>query len=292
MGRRQQPKPAGGTFLITNRGTAQTSVFRSDHDRRCFLGLLGQLQKSFEVAVLAYVLMGNHYHLIVRSAGERLAEAMQFLDGAHARRFNASHQRRGALFQGRYDARLLDSEVGLVGAGHYVHLNPVRAGLVADPAAYPWSSMGAYAAGRSPLRWLQLELLAGGTAQTYVNDLRAAHPEFFTPSGAPDDLAVFEAWDDERVTADRFARCDNRVAEQLDVSVDEFYIVAKGRTNVPRLVAIVHAQQKSGEPAAVVASRYGLRRRTGVYAVARRLKCLAEADAGLSRLLSSLDIAV
>ena len=77
MGRRHRQDDPGALHFVSNRGTAQTMVFRSDHDHRFFLALLGELEIRFGVQVIAYVLMGNHYHLCIETPEGNLVKGMR-----------------------------------------------------------------------------------------------------------------------------------------------------------------------------------------------------------------------
>ena len=291
MARQAARDEPGAHHLVTNRGTAQTMLFRSDIDRRAFLALLGQLEVKFGVVVLAYVLMGNHYHLIVRSERGRLARAMQYLDGNHARRFNAAHQRQGALFQGRYDARRLETEVALQSAGHYLHLNPHRAGLCRSLTGYPWSSLRAYARGRSALSWLHLDLLAGRGGTAYLAAVSTASDGDLGRDACSDDelLEALSARTGEHAHAEALALCDRMVAAAFGVSIDELYIVVRGRSNVPRMAVIAMAID-CGVPSNVVGLRYGLRSRAGVHAAIYRLRDASRCDPALRSTLREIGL--
>ena len=289
MGRPQRVDEPGARHLVTNRGTAQTMLFRADADRRRFLALVGNLGDGFGVAVLAYVLMGNHYHLVVRSNEGRLAEAMQHLDGTYARGFNAIHDRQGALFQGRYDAQLLDNQPGLAAAGFYVHLNPLRAGLTRDPARYRWSSLGAYARERAALPWLHLDLMAGTGSAYLTATLAAAGLTCASPGVGADDYEDFYSeWSGDDPKAATFSEWDRDVASVFGVSVDELYIVARGRTNVARMAAMALALRLKGLPAGCIADRYGARSARTVHSAVQRLRERAASDPGLAARIHTL----
>ena len=290
---RTRTQHTGAHLLVTNRGTAQTMLYRSDADRGRFMHLMGQLERDFDVAVLAYVLMGNHYHLVVRLGRDDISQALQFLDGNYARGFNAIHERQGALFQGRYDARPLDSEASLQAAGFYVHLNPVRAGLVNHAEDFPWSSAADHLRGRTAIPWLRLELLGDRSGREYQADMVATIHDLGSPTtGNRSDSDLYDRWIGERAANSAFERSDDAVAACLGVSVDELYVVARGRTNAARMVGIVHALRTTDAKAEVVAHRYGLRERSGVYAVARRLRAKMGRDPALQQAVSALGITV
>ena len=132
------------------RGNERKSIYRDDRDRQHFLTLLAQVVDRFHVLVHAYVLMDNHYHALAETLEANLARVMRQLDGDYAQHFNRRHRRVGHLFQARYKALLVDRDAYLVELSRYIHLNPVRAGLVGHATEHPWSSAAAYV-GAAPI---------------------------------------------------------------------------------------------------------------------------------------------
>ena len=109
-----------------SRGNGGEVLFRDDTDRGRFLGLVSELPERFSLEVHAFVLMNNHYHLLLRRREANLSEAIRWLQVSYAGRFNWAHRRRGHVLQGRFKAMLLLEERALEEVGRYVHLNPVR----------------------------------------------------------------------------------------------------------------------------------------------------------------------
>ena len=117
----------GGIYHVISRGTERGLIFRDDKDRTHFIDRLAEAQKRFRLSVYAYVLMDNHFHLIVCTPEANLSQAVQWLKVSYSMWFNAKYHRIGPLFQGRFKSVLVDSEEGwLLELSYYVHLNPVR----------------------------------------------------------------------------------------------------------------------------------------------------------------------
>jgi REP element-mobilizing transposase RayT len=114
-------------------------IFRDKYDFALFENLLEIVQRREELNIEAYSLMPNHFHAVVEAELDRLSRAMHRLKGVYAQGFNARYERVGPVFQGRFDARLIDDEKYLATACEYVWNNPVRAELCADPDDWPWS---------------------------------------------------------------------------------------------------------------------------------------------------------
>ncbi|MAG98057.1 MAG: transposase [Alphaproteobacteria bacterium] len=143
MPRRPRLVLPGQPLHIVQRGHNGTAIFRCPSDYRVYLRHLARANDHGDCAVHAYVLMSNHVHLVVtpacRTAASRL---MKSLGQSYVRYVNDRYQRRGTLWQDRFYSCLIDSEAYLLACYRYVERNPVRAGMVADAADYPWSSYG------------------------------------------------------------------------------------------------------------------------------------------------------
>lgn len=137
----------GAVHHVTQRGVDRCVVFRSPEDRQVYLELIEENLIGARVRALAYCLMTNHVHWVVRPGTEEsLAILFRRVHGRYAQYFNAKYRRIGHLWQNRFFACFVqDSKVDLV--LRYTEQNPVRAGLVAYPQSYPWSSAAAHAVG-------------------------------------------------------------------------------------------------------------------------------------------------
>jgi putative transposase len=129
----------GGFYHITARGNNGRDIVDDDRDRDAFAALLARVAVRFGIHVQAWCLMTNHYHLVIESPTGEVSRAVQYLNSAHARRFNLRHGRTGHLFRGRFRATVLEVERHLEAACAYVLLNPVRAGLTTCPVEWRWA---------------------------------------------------------------------------------------------------------------------------------------------------------
>ncbi|MDR7403398.1 MAG: transposase [Armatimonadota bacterium] len=160
MSRPPRPVFAGAIYHITARGNNGGALFADDTDRYRYLTLLAAALRRADACVLAYVLMTTHVHLVLQTRQPNVSPLMQWLHTRHARQFNRRHGRMHHLFGDRFGSRLITDDAYLVEVTIYVHLNPVRAGMVGHPGDYPWSSYPAYAGGgphlADPRRVLEL----------------------------------------------------------------------------------------------------------------------------------------
>ena len=133
---------------VIQRGNNRQVCFSSDKDRKALAHWLKEGSEKFGLSIHAWVFMTNHIHLLVTPEHpESIAKCMQHLGRYYVRYFNDRFGRTGTLFEGRYRAHLVDTGAYVLQCCRYIELNPVRAGMVADPADYPWSSYAAHAFG-------------------------------------------------------------------------------------------------------------------------------------------------
>jgi putative transposase len=146
----------GALHHVTSRGNERRPIFRSNRDREAFLQLLADAVKRFRWSVTAWVLMTNHFHLVIQTPEANLSRGMQWLSGTYADWFNRRHERSGHLFQGRFKSFIIETGTYSAEVLRYVVLNPVRAKIVARPEEYRWSSYRATAGLDSAPAWLDL----------------------------------------------------------------------------------------------------------------------------------------
>ena len=175
---------------VTQRGNRRQQTFFCEGDYRAYLGLMTEWCNRFGIEIWAYCLMPNHVHLIaVPHSEDGLRRGIGEAHRRYTRRVNFRERWRGHLWQGRFASFVLD-DYYLLSATRYVEMNPVRAGMVARPESYPWSSASAHLAGRddvlvkaAPLldivgdwRALLSEPAAGGTKQKLQHHERTGRP--------------------------------------------------------------------------------------------------------------------
>ena len=134
---------------VIQRGNNRQAIFVSVADYQSLLDLLDDNAKKFGVAIHAYVLMSNHFHLLATpQTANGLPQMMQAVGRRYVRYFNDAQKRSGTLWEGRYKSTLIQSDRYLLACMAYIDLNPVRAALVAQAGDYPWSSYGHYSGRR------------------------------------------------------------------------------------------------------------------------------------------------
>ena len=153
MARKARIEFPGAAYHVMSRGNRGADIFIDDEDRRLFLDTLVEAASSTAWQIHAYVLMRNHYHLLLVTPNGNLVDGMKWFQGTFTQRINARHRWRGHLFQGRYKAQNIDSNASegyFLTVANYIHLNPERAHMIGEGRRwqklrdYPWSSLPHY----------------------------------------------------------------------------------------------------------------------------------------------------
>ena len=140
MPRKLRPAFTDAMYHVTTRGNHKCLIYLRDRDRHRFLDILEAAVKRYDLQVITYCLMSNHYHLQVVTPKGNIADGMRYVNGVYAQWFNREYELAGHLFERRYRATVIKHEEIALDTARYIILNPVRAGLAARPEAWRWSS--------------------------------------------------------------------------------------------------------------------------------------------------------
>ena len=147
----------GALYHVTSRGNGREAIYRDDEDRGMCLEVLANTVRRFNWTAHAWCLMGNHYHLLIETPDGNLAHGMRYFNGVYPQRFNRRRARVGHVFQGRYQAILVQKDSYLLELARYIVLNPVRASMVRRVKNWPWSSYRATAGLIAAPDWLETD---------------------------------------------------------------------------------------------------------------------------------------
>ena len=176
MARKPRIHYPSAVYHVILRGNAGDQIFFSDQDRYRLYLILQYAVERFGCRIHAFCLMRNHIHLIVQTGDISLSRIMQNVSLRFTKWINYTQSRTGHLFQGRYKALLIDAEAYLLELVRYIHLNPVRAGIVALVDEYPWSGHGAYL-GKEILPWFTTDYVLS-MLSSEVEQARKAYDSF------------------------------------------------------------------------------------------------------------------
>lgn len=138
--RKQREWYPGASYHLMERGIRRMEIFKDEMDYESFLIILRRLVEKYAMTLHAYCLMTNHVHLLLESSDQEIGDFMQRMAGDYARTYNRRHGYRGHLFENRYKGCLVRDDSYFLQTSRYIHLNPVKAGMVRNPEEYPWSS--------------------------------------------------------------------------------------------------------------------------------------------------------
>jgi REP-associated tyrosine transposase len=172
MARQIRVEYPGAFYHVTSRGNERKSIFRSKQDREKFLEYLQSASERYGAIIHAYCLMDNHYHILIETPDGNLSRIMQHINGAYTTYYNVKRQRSGHLFQGRFKAVLVQMDEYAKELSRYIHLNPVRAKMVARPEEYAWSSYTYYASEKKAPAWLNRSFILGYFGKKLITSQR------------------------------------------------------------------------------------------------------------------------
>ena len=136
-------------YHITARGNRKENIFYSDKDKNVFLEKMNETFEKYSFICYAYCLMDNHYHLFIKTPYANISSGMHCLNSSYANWLRTKYKIVGTIFQGRYKSIIVDEDTYALMLSAYIHLNPIRAGIVKRLEEYPWSSFMDYAGARN-----------------------------------------------------------------------------------------------------------------------------------------------
>lgn len=289
----------GAIYHVTTRGVEQRAIVADRRDRDRWLEQLHRVVERHRWRMFAFALMDNHFHLFLQTPDANLSVGMRDLSGGYATFFNTRHERSGHLFQGRFKAFLVDDVGYWLEVSRYVHLNPVRAGLVAKPEAWPWSSYAGYHRPARRRSWMDyprvLEEFGGDTSAG-----RRRYRQFIQDGlGRELDSPLAAAWHNLVLGSDGFVErieqllggsCEEAAQsgpargrprptlEDVLAAVADYYGIDRSawapgrRSDGPaRAVAAYFAHRLVGEASCCIAEALGYRDPSSVIAACRRI---------------------
>ncbi len=164
---------AGAIYHVMSRGNERGAIVRDGADRQRRLDWIRRTVETYGWRLHAFVLMRNHEHLFVETPEANLSAGMQYLNGSYTSYFNRRHRRVGHLFQGRFKGHLIEEQGYFLEVSRYLHLNPVRARLVAWPEDWRWSSCAGYFRARAGHPWVTYGRVLGEFGQDTLAARRA-----------------------------------------------------------------------------------------------------------------------
>src|SRR4030043_955742 len=186
MGRPIRIEYPAALYHITSRGNERKKIFLEDGDRVKFLKILEDYHDRYGILIHSYVLMDNHYYLVLETPRGNLLKVMHGINSSYTGYFNRKYGRSGHLFQGRYKGIIVEKDTYLIPLSRYVHLNPVRAKIVERPEQYRRSSYPGYIGKTGECTWVEYSWILS----TFGNDIKTAIRKYqqYTEEGLHTDI--------------------------------------------------------------------------------------------------------
>jgi putative transposase len=147
----------GAFYHVMNRGNSGMDIYRNDRDREKFLEYISKAVERYGIKVHTYCLMTTHYHILIETPHANLSQAIKWINVSYSVYFNRKRRLSGHVFQGRFKSVLVDADEYLKHLSRYIHLNPVRAGMVDHCRDYAWSSYSAFGGYIKSPEWLETD---------------------------------------------------------------------------------------------------------------------------------------
>lgn len=293
MGRTNRKDYPYAYHHVMNRAGAKRWVFLRDKHRQAFIETLQHVVKMDGIEIHAYCLMGNHFHLLIRSPRNNLSVAMQRLFSMFTKRFNRIEKIDGPLFRGRFKSITVGHDEYIRELCRYIHRNPVVAGLVHYPSDYAWSSYQIYAGKRESPCWLTCEELptyfAGPDHLLSMRIFVEADKDIGDKANFSYDLAGFvnndpdthivpskclqplseKIMDELSLTPINLQIVLECVAKHFGADPDELLIFRGSASNIPRELSIFLARNNTGLKVQELANAFSMSRTSTSNAIAR-----------------------
>ncbi len=286
-------------YHVMNRGRGRQAIFHGDEYYQLFLTCLEEASKRFRLEVVAYCLMGNHYHLFVKTPLANLDRCMRHVNGLYTQRYNKLKKTDGPLFRGRYKAILVDADAYALHLSRYIHRNPVemKRPLTEKLDDYIWSSYPCYINKAEAPSWLNRDLVYDllGAKQRFKSYARYVESgideetESFYGKGNQPAILGGEAFvqqvkaenEEKRQLIDQhqgnypsIKTIIKVVAEEFKVEEKEIIKSRRGRNseNIPRWVALYLCRELSQATLKEIASGFGMQHISGVSKAAKKME--------------------
>jgi len=307
----------GAWYHVMNRGRHREKIVASKRDCTSFVDILEQGATLFQVQVMAWCLMPNHYHLFICTPDGNLARFMRHVDGVYTQYFNRQYGCDGQLFRGRYKAILVEPEYDsyVLGLIRYIHRNPLNAGLEKRLGVYPWSSWEAYMTRAKRWNWISTAPILSRFGETRRDQVAALQLFVGKKEEAGDIKDLIETGQQPLVAGSRkfldwirdtfFDLKHDQIPESRTLIPEQETIVAavlkayrcperslfqsqRGLVNEPRAVAIYLLRTLRGDTLLEIGSRFGLQRYSSVSSVIQKIRDKLTRDMKLQQRIAAL----
>lgn len=304
-------------YHVMNRGRSGDLTFKDKGDYYAFIDLLKDCVEMWNIRVVAFCLMGTHYHILLQTPDANFARCMRHINGVYTQYFNRTHGLDGHLFRGRYKSILVDSDGYLLELLRYIHRNPIEAGMVDRLESYQWSSHKGYLSKSEKWNWLHknyvLKMFSdkdnkNEAIKRYRNFVNKEIPEEINrilgsrkwPSVIGNESFIewvknifFMQKRHAEVPESKFLAPDLRkikgaVCRTYNVDEQDLVVSKRGTTNEPRNVAIYLTNKLMGNKLQEIGLEFGINNYSSVSTVIERTKQKAGTDRAFRKRIEKL----
>ncbi len=297
----------GALYHVISRGVERKNIFATKKDRKRFIHYLKENLERYGVILYAYILMDNHYHIVVETSSANLGKFMHTLNASYVVYYNKRHDRIGPLLQGRYKALLVHKETYLLELSRYVHLNPVRTKAATRAEEYQWSSFQTYVGAKTE-EWVDCRW----ASKRFGRNWRKRYRQFVLERTDETDLlkktkAGFLLGPDsflkrvkEKIVLQRsktelpsLKTLKNPTIDEILEETGKFFgvdkeeIVKKRRNFLPRKVALYLSRKSTSEKIENIGKRFGISYHAVSKAI-RRIEAAIEKDEETRKIISTV----
>jgi len=300
----------GAYYHVMNRGRRSEEIFYDMADYITFLELLIKAINLWNVNIISYTLMPNHYHLLIHTPSGNLSRFMRHVNGVYTQRFNKNHETEGQLFKGRYKSILVERDSYLLQLVKYIHKNSVRAKLVSDINEFRWCSHHAYLSDKIRWRWVRKEFVLSMLAETknrqkkeylkFINEVdRDEIFKVFNKSKWPTVLGsekfkthLKEKFSKQKIDEEipesfellpETSIIKSTVCSYFQVKEEVLYISRRGYFNEPRNIALYLTRILRKDTLSMIGSSYNLKRYSSVSSIVNKMEKLMKEDKSIRK---------
>ena len=306
----------GAFYHVTARGNERKNIYSDEPEYQKFLYYLRGGKEKYGIVLHGYVLMRNHYHLLIETPEANLSRVMHYINGSYTTYVNIKENRSGHLFQGRYKAILVEKDNYLVELSRYIHLNPVRAGVVKKPEDYPYSSyrslisgsrddlvtgdliLGVMASNKGQARKRYRAHVEAGIGMDLESPFKKVYGGMILGSVGFIKQTLKRIEEDDLGNVELSCRRELRTPFELEAILEiiarEYGVqkgdVTSGRSSDARKAAIYLIKSRTGLTNREIGERMGGLSYSAVSKVCRRLEEEMDTDSGLRKSIGELDL--
>ena len=301
-------------YHVMNRGRRSEPIYKTKGDYYRFIELLKDTSEMWNLRVVAYCLMPNHYHLLVQTPDANISRCMRHIDGVYTQRFNRRHYCDGQLLRGRFKSILIEADNYLLQLVRYIHLNPLKVGLTDQLEKFAWSSHRGYLSQAEKWEWLYKDLILSMLSPQKRERIKRYRYFISTDNEDIDKIFKKSKWP-AILGSERFVdmikekfflqKADDEIPQSKELAPDGdrikkvvcgYYRIGendllqsrRGFFHEPRNVAIYLTRRLRGDSLKQIGEQYRMNKYSSVSSVIERMKVLIAQDRRLKKKIESL----